>query len=156
MSRAIFFESYNQLDFCNAIGQEVNFVQDNQLFSKKVSYVGCIFKKQNMPRQCWFRSWKEEFRVWLWICVKILLPLPSIFSIELCSKSKKQLFVPRGFAHGFLTLSGSALVYYKCENYYSQEAEGGIRYDDLSLKIDWQFPQKEILVSHKDLTMEYL
>ena len=74
-------------------------------------------------------------------------------SIELSSGNKKQLFVPRGFAHGFLTLSESAEVFYKCDNYYNKEVEGGIRYDDPVLGINWNLDEDCITTSIKDVTL---
>ena len=74
-------------------------------------------------------------------------------SIELGSDDKKQLFVPRGFAHGFLTLSDTAEVFYKCDNYYNKEAEGGIRYDDAVLGINWNLYEDSITASIRDLTL---
>ena len=73
------------------------------------------------------------------------------FSIELSSENKRQLFIPRGFGHGFSVLSNTAEFFYKCDNYYNKEAEGGIIYSDLTLNIDWKLQTKDIKVSEKDL-----
>ena len=72
------------------------------------------------------------------------------FSIELSSENKKQLFIPRGFAHGFIVLSKSAIFFYKCDNYYNKESEGGIMYNDKTLQIDWKLDEKELVISDKD------
>ena len=72
------------------------------------------------------------------------------FSIRLSAANKKQLFVPRGFAHGYVVLSDTAIFAYKCDNLYSKESEGGILYDDAKLKIDWQLDLEKILLSEKD------
>ena len=71
-------------------------------------------------------------------------------SIELSDENKKQVFIPRGFAHGFLTLSETAKVFYKCDNYYKKEAEGGIKYDDKHVMIDWQIDSNNMLFSERD------
>lgn len=154
--RGYFFESYNHKEFCKAIGEEVHFVQDNRSFSKKGVLRGLHFQKGEHAQAKLVTVLSGRIQD---VVVDLRKDSPTFaqhFSIELDAASKKQLFVPRGFAHGFLTLSESAEVFYKCDNYYNKEAEGGIRYDDLILNIDWQFSQKEILVSHKDLRMEYL
>jgi dTDP-4-dehydrorhamnose 3,5-epimerase len=72
------------------------------------------------------------------------------FSILLSAENKKQLFIPRGFAHGFSVLSNACIFQYKCDNYYSKEAEGGIIYNDADLNIDWKLSTDEVLVSDKD------
>jgi dTDP-4-dehydrorhamnose 3,5-epimerase len=75
------------------------------------------------------------------------------FSIELSAENKKQLLIPAGFAHGFSVLSPSAIVLYKCDQFYHKESEGGIRYDDPSLHIDWQIQKGKEIVSEKDLAL---
>ena len=72
------------------------------------------------------------------------------FSIELSDENKYQLFIPRGFAHGFAVLSTEAIFQYKCDAYYAPQSEGGIRYDDPSLGIDWCLPANDIILSDKD------
>jgi dTDP-4-dehydrorhamnose 3,5-epimerase len=71
--------------------------------------------------------------------------------VELSHENFKQLLVPKGFAHGFVVLSDIAVVSYKCDAFYNKDAEGGIRFDDHELKIDWKIPHKDIKVSEKDL-----
>ena len=71
-------------------------------------------------------------------------------AIVLSAENKKQFFVPRGFAHGFLVLSETATFFYKCDNFYNKESEGGIIYNDSSLNIDWSFPENQLIVSEKD------
>jgi dTDP-4-dehydrorhamnose 3,5-epimerase len=75
------------------------------------------------------------------------------FSIELSSENKKQLFIPEGFAHGFSVLSETASVLYKCNAFYSKQSEGGIRYDDPALGIDWKIATSKAIVSEKDLIL---
>jgi dTDP-4-dehydrorhamnose 3,5-epimerase len=77
------------------------------------------------------------------------------FSILLSSQNKKQLFVPRGFAHGYVVLSETAEFFYKVDNWYSKESEGGIRWDDPQLKIDWQIDDAEVQLSEKDKVLPF-
>ncbi|MEM9820672.1 MAG: dTDP-4-dehydrorhamnose 3,5-epimerase, partial [Bacteroidota bacterium] len=78
------------------------------------------------------------------------------FSIHLNAENKKQLFVPRGFAHGFAVLSKTAVFYYKCDNFYSKEHEGGILYNDPQLNIDWKLEADKVLLSEKDSSLPKL
>ena len=78
------------------------------------------------------------------------------FSIELSGENKRQLYVPRGFAHGFVVLSEFAIFNYKCDNFYNKASESGIIFNDSALNIDWQLNTNEILVSEKDLELPYL
>jgi dTDP-4-dehydrorhamnose 3,5-epimerase len=75
------------------------------------------------------------------------------FSIELSSENKKQLFIPRGFAHGFVVLSDTAIFSYKCDNYYHKDSESGIIYNDPTLNIDWKLPNDQLQLSKKDLEL---
>jgi dTDP-4-dehydrorhamnose 3,5-epimerase len=75
------------------------------------------------------------------------------YSLRLSAENHLQMFVPRGFAHGYVVLSETAVFFYKCDNFYSKESEGGIRYDDPVLSVDWQFDLDKVLVSEKDLVL---
>lgn len=74
-------------------------------------------------------------------------------TVLLSGENQKQFFVPRGFAHGFLVLSEKATFFYKCDNFYNKESEGGIKYDDLDLNIDWQFDTDKLIISEKDQSL---
>ena len=78
------------------------------------------------------------------------------FSIVLSESNKKQLFIPRGFAHGFLVLEGHTIFSYKCDNYYNKDLERGIIYNDKDLNIDWKFPENDLIVSEKDKALPTL
>lgn len=151
--RGYFFESFNERDFQKAIGAEVRFVQDNQSFSKKgviraLHYQVGAFAQAKLVRVL-------QGRV-LDVAVDLRHGSPTFgqhISVELSSGNKKQLFIPRGFAHGFAVLSDSAEFFYKCDNYYNAASEGGIRYDDSDLKIDWQVPEGERILSEKDASL---
>ncbi|MBC71034.1 MAG: dTDP-4-dehydrorhamnose 3,5-epimerase [Muricauda sp.] len=148
--RGYFFESYNQKDFCEAINQEVTFVQDNQSFSKKGVLRGLHFQKGEHAQAKLVSVLEGRIQD---VVVDLRKNSPTFgehLSIELKSENKKQLFVPRGFAHGFLTLSDSATVFYKCDNHHKKEAEGGIVYRDIDLGIEWKINSKNLLLSDKD------
>lgn len=151
--RGYFFESYNHKDFCVTIGREVNFVQDNQSFSKKGVLRGLHFQKGEHAQAKLVSVLSGRIQD---VVVDLRKDSPTFghhVSIELSAENKKQVFIPRGFAHGFLTLSESATVFYKSDNYYKKEAEGGIRYDDLFLKIDWKASNKNVVLSVKDIAL---
>ncbi|MDO6851978.1 dTDP-4-dehydrorhamnose 3,5-epimerase [Cellulophaga lytica] len=154
--RGYFFESYNTNRFNDIVDQEVNFVQDNQSFSTRGVIRALHYQKGNNAQA-------KLIRVLNGVILDVAVDLrPSsktygeYFSVELSSKNKKQLFVPRGFAHGFSVLSDTAEVLYKCDNYYNKESEGGIIYNDATLNIDWKVKAEEIKVSEKDLILPTL
>lgn len=147
--RGYFFESYNEKTFKEA-GIENVFVQDNQSRSvfgvlRGLHYQVPPFAQAKLVRVVEgkvldvavdIRPDSETYGEW--------------FSIVLSAENKKQLFIPRGFAHGFLVLSETAEFFYKCDNFYSKESEGGLLYNDPKLKIDWQIDLEKILLSEKD------
>lgn len=151
--RGYFFESYNTSRFNEVLGNNVSFVQDNQSFSTK----GVV---RALHFQLGDKAQAKLVRVLSGVILDVAVDLrPSsktygeYFSIELSSENKKQLFVPRGFAHGFSVLSDTAEVLYKCDNYYNKESEGGIIYNDSTLNVDWKLKAEEIKVSEKDLIL---
>jgi dTDP-4-dehydrorhamnose 3,5-epimerase len=148
--RGYFFESYNHKEFCKAVAQEVHFVQDNRSFSKKGVLRGLHFQKGKHAQAKLITVLSGRIQD---VVVDLRKDSPTFaqhFSIELDSATKKQLFVPRGFAHGFLTLSESAEVFYKCDNYYCQSSESGIIFNDFYLNIDWRTPEGNLMISDKD------
>jgi dTDP-4-dehydrorhamnose 3,5-epimerase len=148
--RGYFFESFNHREFCKAIGQEVNFVQDNQSYSKKGVLRGLHFQKGEHAQAKLVSVLDGRIQD---VVVDLRKNSPTFgehLSIELGNENKRQLFVPRGFAHGFLTLSESARVLYKCDNYYDKRAEGGIRFDCPELNIRWSLNSNALLLSEKD------
>ncbi|MBR9855648.1 MAG: dTDP-4-dehydrorhamnose 3,5-epimerase [Algicola sp.] len=148
--RGYFFESYNHRDFCKAIGQDINFVQDNISYSKKGVLRGLHFQKGKHAQAKFVSVLEGNIQD---VVVDLRKDSPTFgeyLSVELSSGNKKQLFVPRGFAHGFLALSDSAKVFYKCDNYYNKEAEEGMRYDDGRLGIDWVKVSGCFVLSKKD------
>jgi dTDP-4-dehydrorhamnose 3,5-epimerase len=137
--RGYFFESFNAKRFNEIIGEQVAFDQLGDCAQAKLVRV-------------------LSGRV-LDVAVDLRKKSPTYgqhFSIELSAENKKQLFIPRGFGHGFSVLSESAEFFYKCDNFYNKASEGGIIYNDQSLSIDWQIPLNEIKVSDKDMELPTL
>jgi len=148
--RGLFFESYNNKDFCEAIGREVTFVQDNVSYSNKGVLRGLHFQIGEHAQAKLISVLQGRIQD---VVVDLRQDSPTFgqhISMELSDKSKKQLFIPRGLAHGFLTLSDSARVLYKCDNYYNKEAEGGVHYNDSNLDISWVGNENDFLLSEKD------
>jgi len=148
--RGYFLESYNEKTFQNGIGQPVNFVQDNQSYSSKGVLRGLHYQTGEHAQAKLVRVLQGEV---LDVVVDIRPDSKTYgesFSVVLSGENQKQFYIPRGFAHGFLVLSETATFFYKCDNFYNKESEGGIIYNDKSLNIDWQFSNDELLISEKD------
>src|SRR5690606_17600823 len=148
--RGYFFESFNHKAFQKAIGQEVNFVQDNQSFSKRGVLRGLHFQKGEHAQAKLVRVLQGTV---LDVAVDLRKDSATFgqhVSIELSGENKKQLFVPRGFAHGFVVLSETANFFYKCDNYYNRISEGSISYNDIDLDINWILPESQLIISPKD------
>ena len=151
--RGYFIESFNQETFNHTLGINVNFVQDNESQSLKGVLRGLHYQRGEYEQAKLVRVLEGMV---LDIVVDIRKESKTFgehFSIELSSKNKKQLFIPRGFAHGFIVLSESATFFYKCDNYYNKESEGGIIYNDTLLQIDWKLDASEFVISEKDIQL---
>jgi dTDP-4-dehydrorhamnose 3,5-epimerase len=149
-ARGYFFESYNRQQFASISGLDVNFVQDNQAKSNYGIVRGLHFQVGEYAQAKLVRVLQGKV---LDVVVDMRLDSPSYLqhiSIELSADNNLQLFVPRGFAHGYSVLENDTIFFYKCDNYYHKESEGGIFYNDPSLKINWGIPDEDILVSEKD------
>ncbi|RTY88280.1 dTDP-4-dehydrorhamnose 3,5-epimerase [Flavobacterium sp. RSP15] len=148
--RGYFMESFNENTFQKGVHQDVHFVQDNQSFSTKGVLRGLHYQTGIHAQAKLVRVLQGEV---LDIAVDIR-PNSKTFgehiAIVLSADNQKQFFVPRGFAHGFLVLSETATFFYKCDNFYNKDSEGGIIYNDPQLTINWQFPEIELLISYKD------
>lgn len=154
--RGYFMESFNQNTFNNGIGQEVNFVQDNQSYSSKGVLRGLHY-------QCGEHAQAKLVRVLQGEVLDVVVDLRpdsetygQSLSVLLSGENQKQFFVPRGFAHGFLVVSETATFFYKCDNFYNKESEGGVIYNDSSLAIDWQFDSEDLIISEKDKELPLL
>jgi dTDP-4-dehydrorhamnose 3,5-epimerase len=151
--RGYFFESFNQQLFNNLTSTNTSFVQDNESFSTKGVLRGLHYQLGEYAQAKLVRVIKGKV---LDIAVDIRKKSKTFgkhVALELSAENKKQFFVPRGFAHGFIVLSESALFSYKCDNFYNKESERGIIYNDPQLKIDWILPKNEIILSEKDLLL---
>lgn len=155
-NRGYFFESFNQDNFNKTIQQNITFIQDNESFSSKGVLRGLHY-------QTGVHAQAKLVRIIEGNALDVVVDIrPSSetygehFSIELSGENKKQLFIPRGFAHGFIVLSDTAIFSYKCDNLYNKASEGGIIYNDPKLAIDWQLPEKEFIVSEKDVILPTL
>jgi dTDP-4-dehydrorhamnose 3,5-epimerase len=148
--RGYFMESFNEKTFQNGVGQVVHFVQDNQSFSTKGVLRGLHYQTGEHAQAKLVRVLQGEV---LDVAVDIRPDSPTFGQYEavlLSDENKKQFFVPRGFAHGFLVLSETATFFYKCDNFYNKESEGGIAYNDKTINIDWQFSFENLIISEKD------
>ncbi len=149
-TRGYFFESFNERKFNEKIGLDVHFVQDNQSFSSYGVLRGLHFQRGVHAQAKLVRVIAGEV---LDVAVDLRQDSPSFgkhHSVLLSAENKLQLFIPRGFAHGFIVLSRQAEFFYKCDNYYNKESEGGILFNDPDLAINWTLPPTDILVSDKD------
>jgi dTDP-4-dehydrorhamnose 3,5-epimerase len=154
--RGYFMESFNEKIFQKGLGQEVHFVQDNQSFSTKGVLRGLHYQVGEHSQAKLVRVLQGEV---LDVAVDIR-PDSETFgqyeAVKLSGENQTQFFVPRGFAHGFLVLSETATFFYKCDNFYNKESEGGLMYNDETINIDWQFPTNRLLISEKDLVQPNL
>jgi dTDP-4-dehydrorhamnose 3,5-epimerase len=153
-NRGYFLESYNKKKFEEAIGK-VSFVQDNESKSSKEVLRGLHFQKPPYAQAKLVSCIKGKV---LDIAVDIREGSETYGQhviIELSGENKKQVFIPRGFAHGFLVLSNTAIVTYKVDNSYAPTHDAGIRWDDSLLNIQWGVSESEVLVSEKDAKLPF-
>ena len=148
--RGYFMESFNQKTFHNGTGQNIDFVQDNQSFSARGVLRGLHYQTGEHAQAKLVRVLQGEV---LDVAVD-LRPESKTYghyeSVLLSAENQKQFFIPRGFAHGFLVLSETATFFYKCDNFYNKESEGGLLYNDKSIGINWNFNESDLLISEKD------
>lgn len=154
--RGYFFETFRQEKFEDVIGHKINFCQDNESKSSKGVLRGLHFQLPPMAQSKLVRVIEGEV---LDVAVDIRKSSPTFgqaVCVHLSSKNKHQFFIPRGFAHGFVVLSETAVFAYKCDNYYSPENERGLAFNDLSLGINWSLPYDQLQLSDKDLNQPLL
>lgn len=154
-SRGYFFEAYNKNNFFD-LGIDIDFVQDNQSFSQKGTVRGLHYQNPPYAQTKLVRVLQGEI---IDVAVDLRKDSPTYgkhFSIALSADNKKQLLIPQGFAHGFSVISETAVVLYKCDQFYNKESEGGIRFDDPVLGIDWGMDLSSAIVSEKDLVLSNL
>lgn len=147
--RGYFMETFNS-NKLKDLGIVIDFVQDNQSFSQKGTLRGLHYQNPPYAQTKLVRVLQGEI---IDVAVDLRKNSPTFgkhFTIKLTAENKKQLLVPQGFAHGFSVLSETATVLYKCDQFYNKESEGGIRYDDSDLNIDWGMNLDSVIVSDKD------
>lgn len=148
--RGSFLESYHHKRFKGETGLDIDFVQDNQSVSQKGTLRGLHFQIGQAAQAKLVRTIVGEI---MDVVVDLRKDSPSFgkhFKTILSGDNNHQLFVPRGFAHGFLVLSEMAVFAYKCDNYYDKPSEAGIIFNDKTLAIDWGYPEEELVLSEKD------
>ena len=154
-ARGYFFEAWKQEEFNAHIGQ-VNFIQDNESKSSRGVLRGLHYQKGELSQAKLVRVIKGRV---LDVAVDIRKSSPTFgqhVMVELSEDNKRQFFIPRGFAHGFLVLSDEAIFTYKVDNVYAPQAEAGIRWNEPARKIDWPIDPREVLTSEKDLKQPLL
>lgn len=147
--RGYFFESFSQREFEEKVCKTV-FVQDNESKSKYGVLRGLHFQKPPYAQAKLVRVIKGKV---LDVAVDIREESPTFgkhVAVELSEENKRQIFIPRGLAHGFAVLSDEAVFQYKCDNYYAPDYEDGILWNDPKLGIDWKIPEEDVILSEKD------
>ena len=147
--RGYFFESFSEKDFAEAVG-EVKFVQDNESKSSYGVLRGLHFQKPPHAQAKLVRVVKGRV---LDVAVDLRTGSPTFgkhVAVELTEENHRQLFIPRGFAHGFAVLSDEAVFQYKCDNYYAPQSEGSVLWNDPDIGIQWGIPSEDVMLSEKD------
>lgn len=155
-ARGYFFESYSKKKLQEIIKNSNEFVQDNRSYSTRKTLRGLHFQK---PPFAQTKIVSVLSGTVLDVAVDIRRGSPTFgkhIAIELSGENKLQLYIPRGFAHGFVVLSDTAEFFYKCDNIYEPSAEGGILFYDPSLAIDWKIPREQMILSEKDIRWKNL
>lgn len=148
--RGYFVETFRQDKFEDALGYKVDFIQDNESKSSKGVLRGLHFQ---LPPRTQSKLVRVLEGAVLDVAVDIRTGSPSFgryVAVELSGDNQKQMFIPRGFAHGFVVLTDTATFAYKVDRYYSPECERGLAFDDIDVNIDWQLTKQQLLLSDKD------
>ena len=148
-ARGYFFESFSQREFDEAV-RRVRFVQDNESRSSRGVVRGLHFQKPPFAQSKLVRVISGAV---LDVAVDIRRGSPTFgrhVAVELSGENHRQVFIPRGFAHGFSVLTESVVFQYKCDNYYAPESEGALAWDDPDLGIDWKIASSDVILSEKD------
>ena len=154
--RGIFFESFKKNEFEQVTGQSINFVQHNQSISKQGVLRGLHLQTGDYAQSKLITVVKGEVLDVVVDCRKDSETFGHHFKLKLSDRNKKSIFIPKGMAHGFLTLSEEAVFTYKCDDYYYPASESGILYSDSALDIDWEYPKDELILSKKDKNLPTL
>lgn len=148
--RGYFYETFNKKRFQELTGIDVNFIQDNESRSRYGVVRGLHFQKGEFAQTKLVHVAQGKI---LDVVVDIRRDSPTFgqyIATELSDSNHRQLYIPRGYAHGFSVLSEEAIFQYKCDNYYAPQAEGGVFWSDPDIGIDWQLPMDVITLSEKD------
>lgn len=154
-ARGYFFESFSERDFAQQI-RPIHFVQDNESMSSYGVLRGLHFQRPPFTQSKLVRCVRGAV---LDVAVDIRKGSPTYgqhVAVELSEDNKRQLFIERGFAHGFAVLTPTAVFQYKCDQFYAPQADGGISILDDSLGIDWRIPTEQAIMSEKDMRHELL
>ncbi|WP_179317156.1 dTDP-4-dehydrorhamnose 3,5-epimerase [Winogradskyella undariae] len=154
--RGYFIESFNQKTFNSLLGLDVKFVQDNESKSSKGVLRGLHYQLGEHGQAKLVRVVKGAV---LDVAVDVREGSKTFgqhVAVELTEENKTQLFVPRGFAHGFIVLEDETIFSYKCDNYYNKASEAGLIYNDKDLNIDWKLPSTDFILSDKDIILPKL
>ncbi len=154
-NRGYFFESYNEKVFFDE-DLEINFVQDNQASSTFGVIRGLHYQLEPYAQTKLIRALSGRIIDAVVDLRKNSPTYGKAYTIELSSENKKQLLIPKGFAHGYSVISETAEVFYKCDAFYNKESEGGIAWNDPSLNISWQIPHEIARVSEKDCSHPFI
>ena len=148
--RGYFMESFSERDFEAQTGLKVRFVQDNESCSRKGVLRGLHFQKEPYAQAKLVRVVRGKV---LDVAVDIRPESPTFgkyVATELSAENHRQMFIPKGFAHGYVVLEDDTVFLYKCDEYYHPEAEGGIAWNDPQIAIDWGVAENEVILSEKD------
>lgn len=151
--RGYFYEKFNEQKFEELTGMNGHFVQDN-ISKSSYGVLRGVHLQKGEHAQAKLVSCLEG-KVWD-VAVDLRKDSPTFgkwFGVELTPENKLQLYVPRGFGHGFSVLSETAIFAYKCDNFYNKDAEGSVIYNDKDLNIDWKLPEDVIILSEKDINL---
>ena len=151
--RGIFFESYHKTNLEKALGETINFVQDNISVSKKGVLRGLHFQAGKHAQTKLVQVLQGEVLDVVVDLRKESNTYGQHFKLKLSSKNRKSIFIPKGMAHGFLSMTHEVIFAYKCDAHYRKESEGGIKYNDPDLDIDWETQGMELILSPKDLDL---
>lgn len=154
--RGYFFESFNAKKFNEATGTQTQFVQDNQSVSTRGVLRGLHLQKGDHAQAKLVRVLEGKVLDVAVDLRKFSSTFGQYVAIEISDTSNTQLFIPRGFGHGFAVISEKAVFLYKCDNYYNKASEAGVIYNDDELNIDWQLQKEEVLLSDKDAQLPTL
>lgn len=148
--RGYFFESFNESDFAAATGLDVRFVQDNESCSQRGVLRGLHFQREPHAQAKLVRVVRGRV---LDVAVDIRPDSPTFgryVSVELSGENHRQLFIPKGFAHGYVALEDDTVFQYKCDEFYHPASEGGIAWNDPEIGIEWPLSERELILSDKD------